>query len=541
MSTDALDPPLSGPATAPAINRTGVLERLQYPILALLLLAFFVVGWRGREPSMRAAGEDEFVYLALSKSLETGSYRETFRPTAPLHVQYPPGYPAWLALMRKAVGENLDLLRVANLAMAAASLLLLFKVMRRLAGPGLALALLLVLVLNRDLLRMSGAVVSENLFLLTTTAALAWTVSADTADRPSPALPITLALLSFLTRSIGLAAVVGVGCWLWSRRRWRAFTGWAVASILIVGGWFSYTILAADSSVRSYASDFAAVSAASGGSVLHLARRVWNHGVEYATSGLPGSLSLPTIPGTLLDNWAWLGVDAVLLIAGWLILWRSWRAAAVYVPAYLGLVLIWPYMDDRTLVPTIPLLLMAYLLGAHRVAQWLPLRGRRLALGGLLALLALGAGQGALERLFKYRDCDRANPWVSRGCYPDQTLALLAAARYLREHTTTTDIVLTPSPASMNYLSGHPSEVLSLLVRVPPESASDTLRTRRIRFVVVAVPWAARILLPTCGQYQLAADFPPFALLLSTSEPRNSDNACPALRKLASNPPPSPG
>jgi 4-amino-4-deoxy-L-arabinose transferase-like glycosyltransferase len=541
MSTDALEIPLSGAPVAPVSERARGLERFQKPLLALLLAVFFLVGWQGREPTMRAAGEDEFVYLALSKSLETGSYREVFRPTAPLHVQYPPAYPAWLTLMRKVLGENLDRIRMANLAMAATALLLMFAVMRRLAGPEPALALLLLLVLNPVLLRMGGAIVSENLFLLVVTLALVWTLSADATGRPAAVLPIAFALLAFLTRSIGLAAVAGVGCWLWSRRRWGALVGWGIASVLVVGAWFSYTILAGDSTVRSYSSDFAAVSAATGGTLLHLARRVGSHGLEYATSGIPGSLSLPTIPGTLVDNWFWLAISVILLLTGWLVLWRRWRAAAVYVLMYLGILLIWPYTDDRLLAPLVPLALLAFLLGALGVARALPARGRRPALVGLIALLTFGAGRGALERLRLYRDCDRSNPLVSRACYKDETLAMVAAAGYLREHAAPGDIVLSASPASMNYLSGHPIEVLSLLVGLPAESASDTLRARRIHFVVVPVPWAARALLPTCGHYQVSAEYLPFALLLSTAEPSGSPDACSALRKFAAAPPPGSG
>ena len=532
MGTATLEAPISRPAARPAIERTGLLARLQYPILGILLLAFFVVGWQGREPSMRAAGEDEFVYLALSKSMATGSYREIFRPTAPLHVQYPPVYPAWLAISRQVAGENLDAFRVANLIMAAGALLLMFSVMRRFAGPGLGLALVLLLVLNRDLLRMSGAIVSENLFLLLTTAALAWTVSAEASGKTSPAPAILLALLSFLTRSIGLATVLGVGYWLWSSRRWRPLAAWAVASVLVVGAWFSYTSIAANSGVRSYTSDFAAVSASTGGTLRHFAARIWDHGVEYATSGMPYALSLPTVAGTRLDNWVWLLLNGVLLTTGWVILWRRWRAAAVFLPVYIGLVLVWPYMDGRLLVPLIPLGIMALLLGAQRVARLLPLRGRTVALGLVVALLTVGAGQGALKRLVGYRACDRANPFASHGCYSEETLALAAAASWLRQHSDPADIVLSQYPASMNYLSGHRTESLGLAT-LPTQNARDTLRARNIRFVVVTVPWTAQTLLSSCTGLRLEADYSPFALVLSTAELGDSADACSTLQTLA--------
>ena len=137
---------------APAVRRVtttasgaeGLVTRLQYPLLSLVLLIFLLVGWRGRVPIHIATG-DENTYLALSQSLESGSYREIFLASAPLHVKLPPAYPALLAGIRLVGGENLDLIRAVNLVLLAASVLFMYLIARHIAGVGIALSLAFLL------------------------------------------------------------------------------------------------------------------------------------------------------------------------------------------------------------------------------------------------------------------------------------------------------------------------------------------------------------------------------------------------------------
>lgn len=181
-------------------------SRLEYAAVVIALLAFLTIGWRGREPTSIAGG-DGLAYLALSHSLDHGSYRENFRPNAPLQVKYPPGYPAWLVVVRHAVGEDHAAIRASKLLVVAAALLLLCRVARQLVGGPLALAFLALLALNRDILAFVGTLYSEGPRILLSATALA----------------------GFLTRSIGVALVFALGVWLWSGG-WRAVVGWAAAS-----------------------------------------------------------------------------------------------------------------------------------------------------------------------------------------------------------------------------------------------------------------------------------------------------------------------
>ncbi|HTL04364.1 MAG TPA: hypothetical protein VL241_01340 [Gemmatimonadales bacterium] len=512
------------------------MARLEYPLVAACLLAFLVFAWLGRVPAMRSAGDDEFKYIALSRSLETGSYREIFRPGAPLHAQYPPGYPAWLIAVRHVLGEQLDAIRVTNLVMTTLAIGLWFLVARRLLPRGLALGFLLLLVLNRSLLAVGSSLASEGLFLLLCVGSLMVMQRSEHAERRT--LPAILGgLLGFLTRSVGLALIVAVGSWLWIQRRRRALLAWALSAVLIVGGWFGYTLMAPlNGTVRSYAKAFAETTSRTSGPspVRVVASRVWHHGMDYATTDMPYQLSLPTLPGTRIDNWAWLLIDGLLLSVGLLVLWRRWRAAAVYVVGSVALLLLWPFQDGRLLIPLVPLGLLALLAGAARLSERLPQPARHLVPGGLLVLLTLGALGGAREWAGLYRSCDRRDPYHSAGCYDPGRLAFVAGAQYLRDHAAPGDQVLSREPATLNYLSGLLTEPPHLLANPPGGDPVAALQAQHIRFVFVTSPWMASSLEASCDRLQVEQSYLPLAVLLSAAPPGTRGvDACLALREIA--------
>ena len=511
--------------------------RLQNLVVAALLLVFLVVGWRGREPVQVATG-DSLIYLSLSRSLESGSYREIFRASAPLHVKYPPGYPAWLVLARHATGERLDLILAINLALVAVSFVLIFAIARHFSGQWLALSLLLLMVLNPGLLGVGGSLNSEALFLLLSTSALAATLMTGRPDSRWALAATMLASLAFLTRSAGIAVVVAVGVWLWSRRKGAELLVYSLVSTIVVGGWVAYVALASRTQVSfSYATEFANRGIATHASLIsQLAHRVGSNAIDYGTATLPSELMVPTIPGTLIDNWIWLIVEIVLLTTGLVMFWRQWRAAAAYVVSYAGLLLLWPWPINRLLDPIVPLVLLALLAGGWRIAaRWRP-RARILALGSLVALLTFGAVQGAIERVRQYANCDRVQPYQSAGCYDAETLSEVAAAKYLRLHAAPDDVVLANRPAGVNFLSGHPSEPAILLATVPSGSAAQALRAWKIPYIMLTARapgekgLMATSLLSSCRELWLESRFPPHALLLSTVPPTlPQDDACTAL------------
>lgn len=528
----------SGAATLPAANSRPprLTMRTQGVLIGMLLIVYLFLGWKGRDPIQFGSGDD-LIYLALSHSIESGSYREIFRASAPLHVKYPPVYPLWLILTRHATGERLDLVLATNLLLVAASMVMLFVVARSLAGVRLAVALVLLMALNPALLWTGGSLYSEALFLFLSTAALAATRRANGSASRAAYAAIVLALLAFLTRLAGVALVVALGPWLWSRRRRPEMIAYVVASALVVGGWFGYTTLVSpDQAGRSYAMDLAAGSNAHLSGAVRIAKRVVQNGINYATEGLPSTLALPTIEGTLIDNWIWLVLTVVLLTTGIALLWRSWRAAAAYLVLYAGLLLIWPWPIERLLDPLVPFAMLAFLVGAQRLTERLPRRTHDLILTSLVALLTYGGAQGAIERIAKYHQCDRANPTASAGCYDPETQSMIAASGYLRLNAAPGAVVLGQRPSTVHFLSGHLGEPAFALADAPAGGAARLLRDSHIPYVLLTAraPFErgpmVRGLLNSCQELVVAAQFAPHALLLTPgSLAGTTTNACAAL------------
>jgi hypothetical protein len=512
------------------VRPSPVPVRMQQALVAALLLCFLALGWVGRDPIQLASGDD-LTYLSLSRSLESGSYREIFRASAPLHVMYPPAYPAWLVLVRHATDNRLDLILVSNLFLVALSLLILFAVARQLAGPWFALSLLLLLVLSHGLLWMGGSLYSEALFLFLSTAALAATRMTDRYGQRAAYAAIALALLAFLTRSAGISVVLAVGVWLWSRRKTLELTTYAIASVTVVGGWFAYVALASSNqTVRSYAID---LSYRPHKGIVSEVARVWQNAVIYGTEILPVELSFPTIPNTLIDNWIWLGLEIVLLAASLVILWKTWRAAAAYLPMYAGLLIVWPFSDNRLLDPVIPLTMLAFLLGAWRLTGRLNSRVRTPTLCILTALLAFGAVHGDITRMEHYRHCDRTNPYTSAGCYDAETRSIVAASEYIRDRLPSADVVLLWRPSVVHFLTGRAAESASLMAQVPQGGATRALRDWRVQHVLLTAftgferEQLAHRLLESCHDLWVEARFAPHAILFATSAPPGAtSDAC---------------
>ncbi len=517
----------------------------QNALIVGLLALYLTMGWLARPPM--AVGPDDVVYLALSRSLEAGSYREVFQASAPLHVQYPPGYPAWLVLVRRATNERIDLIPAVNLGLVALSLLIFAILARRLVGGWFAIALLLPLVLNPSLLWSGGSYLSEALYTFLSTAALAATFGAGDRGKRSAYAAIALALLAFLTRAAGVALVAAIGIWVVSRRRRTEVATFAAASLLVVGGWFAYAAATpAAASVNTYRDDFisgevaARPAAERPTAIASFARRVWHNASWYGSQGLPSELSLPTVGGTLIDNWLWLLLTISLLGVGLIILWQRWRAAAVYVVLYAGMLVVWAWPVHRFLWPIIPLLLLTFLIGAWRFADRVPRRIRFIGTAVLVGLMAMGAARDASARMAQYRGCDRDTPSLSSGCYSLETRGIVLASQYVKQHDSTGGVVLAAPAAVVNLFSGHLTESANLVRSIPRASLPRVLHQRGIRHVLLVAGGdldteaLAPALLESCSRFEVEARFAPGTLLLAPADSGGArGDACAALAEYA--------
>jgi len=225
----------------------------------------------------------------------------------------------------------------------------------------------------------------------------------------------------------------------------------------------------------------------------------------------------------------------VLLTAGFFLLWRAWKAAAAYLFIYMVIILFWTWQDGRLLNPIIPLALLAMFLGLRWIAGMLPRRVGMAAMVAVWGLAAFGAAHRAEQRISRFAACDHAAPPSRSGCYDPGNTSMAAAAEYLKAHAAPGDVALGNKPFSIYFLTGHPTEEVTILRSTPEGQAADTLRARHVRFVIVqpSYPWLLKQIVKSCHGFLVEKDLLPDALLLSTRPPNDSSpDACAALGKM---------
>ncbi|HEX8429866.1 MAG TPA: glycosyltransferase family 39 protein, partial [Longimicrobium sp.] len=203
------------PTTLPKIERPWIVAAALAALhLALALLAF--------QPAPYIGG-DNGVYVALARSLaENGSYRDLWDPALRPHAQYPPLFPALLALgvlggVRGWIGFKLLTVACSAAAVAASYLWL-----RRVSTPGIALAAGVLLAMMPGPLVLAAQVLSDVPFWALVMLALWGAVGAEAEGRNRWATIAAAGVaLAYMTRAAGLPLVLAVLAALAFRRRWR--------------------------------------------------------------------------------------------------------------------------------------------------------------------------------------------------------------------------------------------------------------------------------------------------------------------------------
>ncbi len=358
-----------------------------------MLLSHALLAWRARSPAFLTNGDDSRYFL-LADSLRRLRYVNIWEVGQPLERDYPPAYPALLSLWGALGGDNYDWLLLLNIAASVAALLVLFVVLKRLWSTTVALLGLLAVFANPMLILVAGLVRPESLYLALSLSALALAAAPSPTSRHRLAAGIA-AIFAALARIPGIALIGALGLFWLQRRRFRAAVTLALSSTVVVGAWL-YVSLVSPSAAGSgtYGEDvMRGVHPGVLGTVRDLAGRAAAQVANYLGRILPQDFGFPAVPGTVLDNLVVGGTLAVLATAGLFLLYRRWPPAAYYLLAYGGILVLWPWRSWRFVVPVLPLIAAAVILGAGAVAA--RLRARMRTPAGMLAALTL-AVTGAL-------------------------------------------------------------------------------------------------------------------------------------------------
>lgn len=570
--------PLTAP-DAPAARVAPVVWGTAAGLLAL----HAALAWYLRSPGI-GTGNDDAVYLLLARSLRNWSYADLFYVGAPIESQYPPLYPAFLALLGGLFGEHVTLFIAANVMLSVTALALLFDVVRR-QSPVVALLTLAWMVLNPILVGLAGGVRSEPLCMALT--ALALWLLARPASRQEMIWAGAAAIGAALTRSAAITLVAGVGTLWLLRRRWGAVALLGVSSALTVGSWLAWTVIAPRQLPgRSYIADAAYTpvseqapdSAPRGGApspgksspgnaagdsvgapapaadapppapgmLSVLARRIRVNVPAYARTFID-STAVPTVPNTRMDSLGWLLLLTTLGAVGLWGLNRWWPGAVLALILHLLLLAVWPYTLPRYLAPLIPFLALAIFWGAREAETRVRQRLRRPGPANLLPLLlAAGILLGAVPRTVAQLGAAAAcRPAAAQPghCGESVERAFFDATAYIARATPDTARFFTAKEAAFHYYTGRQVVPIYGVVAAGAPELREYLARSGAAYVFLSHlkidEWAlARPLLAMCRDIELVRSWGPTTVLLRISavgEPVQQD-ACAAIQDYAAAP-----
>jgi hypothetical protein len=340
------------------------------------------------------AFQDDAIYTLLGKALATGEgYRMINLPGAPHATHYPPGYPAFLAVLWRLVPsfpDNLVVFKFANAAWLAAAALGTMAFARQrlgwgwwvaaLAGAAGTLTILVLLV--------TGVVLSEPMFMALLLPALLLSERAADDGRPGTALAAGLLVGALaMVRTIGAVAVPAALLVLLWRRRWAGAAVFAAGAAAFLVPWQLW--------VSAWQHEIPPVLMGKYGAYgPWLAEGYREGGLSFARA--VAVLNLQNLDGFV--SYAFMPVSAVwprglafltasgLAVGGIAAIARRAPVSALFLLAYLGVIMLWPFEPNRFVLAIWPVLTLCAGSAVLRMVTWAPaaLPGRLARFAGLL-------------------------------------------------------------------------------------------------------------------------------------------------------------
>lgn len=364
-----------------------------FALVALGVLGVGVAAWR---PVPAGVWHDDGVYMLVGKAIAGGhglNYDGVVG--APPAVKFPPLYPGLLSalwLVLRSIGSVTMAATLLNIAFIAAAAGLFAKALRDSAGLpiGLSAAAAGLAFVSTDLLRTALVPLSESSFLLLMATALALWHGAREDEGRRDRMWLALVLVAAVgVRSAGLALVAAFAIGLWGRLGLRTaalVTGPALAATFGWGWWSSAKSAAIPEGTRDllgpYGSWLADQTLAAPTSFVL--------GLPGHAAGVLERVGALLVPG--LSGWALLLAAlplAALCLLGLGRTFRQFPPLAWAVPAYLGMLMLWPYLDRRLVVPLHPLIVGMVAVGTFAVLERLRTsRARNLLAGAAVVWVA---------------------------------------------------------------------------------------------------------------------------------------------------------
>jgi len=345
-------------------------ETLGRTIAAVIAVAAVGGGIASSNPRVVGLYHDEGIYLAAAESIATdGSYRLINLPGAPLATKYPPLYPLALAAAWKtapAFPGNIRALKAVNAVILGLVAMLVYRMISAMADVPVGYRLLVTVLaaFSPGLFSFSDLALSEPLFV--TFVLGVFVLAASDGPNSSVRREVLAGLfagLAILTRTIGVAALVGLAWHVWARAGWKRALYASAPGILLGAGWFVWSRMSIpDEQLLQYylayePSMWPMLLRAPSAAMRVMAVNAWHYAESLPlVCGWPG-WPLVTLAIALIGAAPWDRHRTQLAIAG--------RVGVVYVALLLG----HPMALERYLTPFVP---MAYVLlgcGAANIAR----------------------------------------------------------------------------------------------------------------------------------------------------------------------------
>ncbi|MDH3271711.1 MAG: hypothetical protein OEN56_10280 [Gemmatimonadota bacterium] len=364
---------------APESRAAEPIKAWPFVLLGLALFGVAVTAWR---PIPAGVWHDDGVYLLVGKALAEGHglvYAGVV--DAPPAAKFPPLYPLVLAAIWSVFGSIGPVTFVAtmlNLALLAAAGALFARALVMSGGIDLRAALVIagLTFASTDVLRTALLALSESTFLFLLASALVVWKGASHGDRRSIVV-LALVLVGIVaTRTAGIGLVLAFALSFAMRRSWVAGLAATVPAVLFASVWSRWSGRASEQIPEGardllgpYGGWLAEQTLAAPGAFLAGLPRHALGVAERATA-----LVFPGVVGQVL--WLLAFVLGALVLVGAFRMLRRFPPLAWFGGIYLAMLLVWPYLDRRLVVPWHPFVIAAMLLGAQAIQQ--RVRGRAL-------------------------------------------------------------------------------------------------------------------------------------------------------------------
>ena len=498
-------------------------SRSRLLILVGLLVAIHVgLAWFSRSPGI-SWGEDDAEYIILGRELLQGQYAERWDVEAPAHARLPPGFPALLSIGNLVFGDSVGVYTLLVLICSAASIALFFQVVHRHFGDTVALFVTGLTAINAMAVSDAGYVMAEAPFRFWVTLTL-WAASRENPQTRHLVLAGAAAVITALTRSVGVTVLVALALHWTLERRWKAVALLALGS-LPVGLWVLWTLIAPDPGERAlYLNTViggAQTTAARTQESLWfiLLRRTVRAISLYSRSLVPVSLSFIGLKANPIDNILWAALALFTIPVAIKVAWQRWRLLVLTLVLYAAALAAWPWHYERFVSPITSMLLVLIAVGAVHLLRGRSERVRGFVLAGVASLFVVGSIQAGLPTLQAMMACDRSRPLESPSCFSDDRRGLLKLAAFAREQTPLDAVFFVPKEGAFYLHSERKTVRDNRFLKVPPDSLGAVLRRNGVMYAVITPIGIYRrthstLIAKACREFEKVASFEGDAFLL---------------------------